>query len=69
MQAPIMKKLHITHHSPVYWRVTFDNPPLNLIDPDVLHELQDLIHQFEAANELKVVVFDSSNLKIAFQSI
>ena len=56
-----MKKLHITCHSPAYWRVTFDNPPLNLIDPDVLHELRDLINQFEAANELKVVVFDSAN--------
>jgi enoyl-CoA hydratase/carnithine racemase len=56
-----MKKLHITLHSPAYWRVTFDNPPLNLIDPDILHELRDLINQFEAANELKVVVFDSAN--------
>jgi enoyl-CoA hydratase/carnithine racemase len=56
-----VKKLRITRHSPTYWRVTFDNPPLNLIDPEVLHELQDLINQFEAANELKVVVFDSAN--------
>ena len=56
-----MTKLRITRHSPAYWRVTFDNPPLNLIDPEILHELQDLIYQFEAANELKVVVFDSAN--------
>ena len=55
------KKLRVTLHSPAYWRVTFDNPPLNLIDPEILHELQDLINQFEAANELKVVVFDSAN--------
>ncbi len=34
---------------------------MNLIDPDVLHELRDLINQFQAANELKVVVFDSAN--------
>jgi enoyl-CoA hydratase/carnithine racemase len=34
---------------------------LNLIDPEVFHELRDLINQFEAANELKVVVFDSAN--------
>ena len=60
-QSFIMKKLHITRHSPAYWRVTFDNPPLNLIDPEVLHELQDLINQFEADSELKVVVFDSAN--------
>jgi enoyl-CoA hydratase/carnithine racemase len=60
-QSSIMKKLRITRLSPAYWRVTFDNPPLNLIDPDVLHELGDLINQLEAANELKVVVFDSAN--------
>jgi enoyl-CoA hydratase/carnithine racemase len=60
-QSSIMKKLRITRQSPAYWRVTFDNPPLNLIDPDVLHELRDLINQFEAADELKVVVFDSAN--------
>jgi len=58
-----MTKLRITCCSPAYWKVTFDNPPLNLIDPDVLHELKELINQFEAAanNELKVVVFDSAN--------
>jgi enoyl-CoA hydratase/carnithine racemase len=59
-QLSIMK-LRITCHSPAYWRVTFDNPPLNLIDPDVLHELRDLINQFEDSNELKVIVFDSAN--------
>lgn len=56
-----MKKLRITRHSPAYLQVTFDNPPLNLIDLDVLHELQDLINQFEVDSELKVVVFDSAN--------
>ena len=56
-----MKKLRITRHSPAYWHVTCDNPPLNLVDPDVLHELRDLINEFEAPNELKVVVFDSAN--------
>jgi len=54
-------RLRVTRHSHAYWRVTFDNPPLNLIDPDILHELQELISQFEAADELKVVVFDSAN--------
>src|SRR5918996_2583141 len=54
-------KLCVTHHSPAYWRVTFDNPPLNLLDPEVTNELQDLINQMEAAKELKVIVFDSAN--------
>jgi enoyl-CoA hydratase/carnithine racemase len=55
------KKLRITRHTPAYWRVTFDNPPLNLLDPEVTYELRDLINQMEASKELKVVVFDSAN--------
>lgn len=54
-------KLRVTHHTPAYWRVTFDNPPLNLLDPEVTYELRDLINQMEITNELKVIVFDSAN--------
>lgn len=54
-------KLRIIHHTPAYWRVTFDNPPLNLLDPEVTYELRDLINQMESAKELKVIVFDSAN--------
>jgi enoyl-CoA hydratase/carnithine racemase len=56
-----MKKLRITHHSPAYWRATFDNPPLNLLDPEIGSELQDLITQMENSKELKVIVFDSAD--------
>jgi enoyl-CoA hydratase/carnithine racemase len=55
------KKLRIARHTPAYWRITFDNPPLNLLDPEVTYELRDLINQMEASKELKVVVFDSAN--------
>jgi len=40
-------KLRITHHSSAYWRATFDNPPLNLFDPEVAYELRELINQME----------------------
>ena len=56
-----MKKRLITRHSPVYRRVTFDNPPLNLIDPEVLSELQDLINQFEVEQRTKGRCSDSAN--------
>ena len=56
------KKLRITHHSPAYWRATFDNPPLNLLDPEVTYELRELIDQMETSKELKVIVFDSADL-------
>ena len=55
------KKLRITHHSPAYWRATFDNPPLNLLDPEVTYELRELIDQMETSKELKVIVFDSAD--------
>jgi len=43
------------------WRVTFDNPPINLVTPEMLVELPELIDQMEAASELRVVVFESAN--------
>jgi enoyl-CoA hydratase/carnithine racemase len=43
------------------WRVTFSNPPINLVTPEMLVELPELIDQMEAASELRVVVFESAN--------
>jgi enoyl-CoA hydratase/carnithine racemase len=43
------------------WRVTFDNPPINLVTPEMLVELPELIDEIEAASELRVVVFESAN--------
>jgi enoyl-CoA hydratase/carnithine racemase len=43
------------------WRVTFDNPPINLVTPEMIAELPQLIDQMEAATELRVVVFESAN--------
>jgi enoyl-CoA hydratase/carnithine racemase len=47
--------------TPAYWRLTFDNPPINMLDPQTMLELQSLIGQFETDMELKVVVFDSAD--------
>jgi enoyl-CoA hydratase/carnithine racemase len=44
-----------------YWRVTFDNPPLNLFDPDMFAELRLLMDRIESDPDLRVVVFDSAN--------
>lgn len=43
------------------WRITFDNPPINLMTPEMLVELPELISQIEAASELRVAVFESAN--------
>jgi enoyl-CoA hydratase/carnithine racemase len=44
-----------------YWRVTFSNPPINLINPETIFELQELVSLIETDNEVRVVVFDSSH--------
>jgi enoyl-CoA hydratase/carnithine racemase len=46
--------------SPGYWRVTFDNPPLNLYEPEMETALVAVVDQLEADPDVKVVVFDSA---------
>ena len=53
--------LHIAKHTPAYWQVTLDNPPLNVMDPEMIKDLEDLMDTLEADKEIKVVVFDSAN--------
>lgn len=44
-----------------YWRVTFTNGDINLMDMNTVDELAELVTRIENAPELKVVAFDSSN--------
>lgn len=53
-------QLRVTRHSPSYWRVTIDNPPLNVMGPEMVRQFQKLIADIESDEELKVVVFDSA---------
>jgi enoyl-CoA hydratase/carnithine racemase len=46
--------------SPAYWRVTFDNPPINLYDPEVESRLSAILDRLGADPDVKVVVFDSA---------
>lgn len=45
---------------PEICRVTFDNHPENLVDPDMILQLQAEIGAWEADQELRVVIFDSA---------
>src|ERR1700682_290039 len=58
---PSTSKLSITQHSPQYWRVTFDNPPINLVDPAMIVALHELLTTIEQDNRVAVVVFDSAD--------
>jgi enoyl-CoA hydratase/carnithine racemase len=53
-------QIRITRRSPAYWRVTIDNPPINVMGPEMVREFQKLITAIEADQQLKVVVFDSA---------
>jgi enoyl-CoA hydratase/carnithine racemase len=58
---PSSPQLRIVRKSEAYWRVTFDNPPLNLLNPDTINELHHMIGKIEDDSRLKVVVFDSAD--------
>jgi hypothetical protein len=47
--------------TPLLWRVTFDNPPINLIDPVMIVALHDLLTEIEQDNRVAFVVFDSAD--------
>jgi enoyl-CoA hydratase/carnithine racemase len=55
------RQLNIHRETPEIWRVTFDHPPINLVDHATLQELHDLTAEIEDSEELKVVVFESAD--------
>lgn len=50
-----------TRISSAYWRVTFANPPMNLLNPESILEFQALVGAIETDADLRVVVFDSAD--------
>jgi enoyl-CoA hydratase/carnithine racemase len=55
-----VEQFHVDPVSPTYWRATFDNGPVNLLDPDTLEQLGALIERIENDADLTVVVFRSA---------
>jgi enoyl-CoA hydratase/carnithine racemase len=53
-------QIRIERRSPAYWRVTFDNPPINVMGPEMVREFQRVIAALEADEQVRVVVFDSA---------
>ena len=53
-------KIRLNRPSPSYWRVTFDHPALNLVDPEFVLEFREIVTALEADGQVKVVVFDSA---------
>ena len=44
-----------------HWRVTLDNPPINVIDDGMYDAFYDLVGEIEVDAALKVVTFESAN--------
>ncbi|PSJ43468.1 enoyl-CoA hydratase [Sphingomonas deserti] len=53
-------KIRVVRKSERYWKITFANPPLNLIGPAEVQELGRIMDQLEADPRVQVVVFDSA---------
>ncbi|MFT3980453.1 MAG: enoyl-CoA hydratase/isomerase family protein [Ferruginibacter sp.] len=48
-------------NSAAYWKVSFNNPPINMFDTEFSKQLMVLMDELEANEDLKVVVFESAN--------
>jgi enoyl-CoA hydratase/carnithine racemase len=54
-------QLSIDRKNANLWRVTFNHPPINLIDLQTIRELSSLLGEMETDKDLKVVVFRSAD--------
>ena len=55
------KSFSLDKSTPSLWRVTFDNPPINLIDAVMMKELLNLLTEIERDKRVGVVLFDSAD--------
>lgn len=55
------QKLVTDKSTPGHWRVTLNNPPINVIDDGMYDAFYDLVGEIEANPTLKVVTFESAN--------
>ena len=53
-------QIRLARLTPAYWRVTFDNPPLNLMGPPFVLQFREIVSAIETDEQVKVVVFDSA---------
>jgi len=53
--------LTLTVESPTLWRVTFNNPPINVVSTEMMRDLKELLTELESNNTVNVVVFDSAD--------
>jgi len=53
-------QVRLVRRTPAYWRVSVDNPPINVMGPEMVRQFQEVIGSIEADEQVRVVVFDSA---------
>jgi enoyl-CoA hydratase/carnithine racemase len=53
--------LKLTVESPTFWRVTFNNPPINVIGTEMMRDIKELLTELENNDTVNVVVFNSAD--------
>ena len=54
------RQIRLMRKGAAYWRVTIDNPPLNIMGPETVRQFQSLIDEIESDEDVRVVVFESA---------
>ena len=49
----------VSRRSPDYWRITIDNPLINVMGPEMVKQFETAIDALEADQDVRLVVFDS----------
>jgi enoyl-CoA hydratase/carnithine racemase len=53
-------QIRLSQPSSTCWRVTLDNPPLNILGPREILQFKEIITALELDEQVRVVVFDSA---------
>lgn len=59
--SDLYTQLKVTKPSESLWRVSFSNPPINLIGPTMVSELRQLLDELENNDLVTVVLFESAD--------
>jgi hypothetical protein len=54
------REIRLVKRSPMYWRVKFDHPPLNIFGPETIPQSNEIVTALETDESLRVVVFGSA---------
>lgn len=54
------KLIYLTKESPVLWRVTINNPPVNIFGPKTIPPFSEILAELETDKQVKVVIFESA---------